>query len=273
MRRRVIALVAALLLAGVGTLVLVNFVRGAEERAVAGEELATVFVVQTPIGQGTPAEEIAGSLVQEQVPVKVRPPDAVTDLAQLAGLVTSVDLLPGEQLIASRFTVAAEVEVDRRDDLPTLRVQVPEGMLEVPIRLTTEQALGGIIDVGDTVAVISSLGIAGGANQTVETENGDTVAVPDSAQEGEARTVTGILLRNALIIQVQADTTPTFATGDDSESVLVPQSNFIVHFALSPQDASRLVFAAQNGDLWLARQTPDDNGESRLVDDSNIFED
>ena len=41
MRRRIIALVAALLLAGVGTFVLIGFVQGAEDRATAGQELVT----------------------------------------------------------------------------------------------------------------------------------------------------------------------------------------------------------------------------------------
>jgi pilus assembly protein CpaB len=276
MRRRVIALVAAVLLAGVGTLVLVRFVQSAEERAVAGQELVDVLQVRADatVPQGTKAEDVAQYIEVVQVPVQARAAGAITGLNEVAELSTAVELVPGEQLIAARFVAAELVEADRREDLPPRRVTVPEGMLEVPVRLDAVSALGGIIDVGDTVAIIASFANYTGSTQGTVTVNDEVVAVPDSAdQTGGGGQATRTLIQNALVIEVQADTAPTFADDASGEVVLAPASNFIVTFALEPNDVERLVFATQYGTLYLAQQTPDDVGETSIVTIENIFRD
>lgn len=276
MKRRVIALVAAVLLAGVGTMVLVQFVQGAEERAVAGQELVNVLQVRADatVPQGTKSEDIAQYVEVVQVPLQARAVGAITDLAEVAELATAVELVPGEQLIGARFVAPAEVEADRREDLPRRRVAVPEGMLEVPVRLDAVSALGGIIDVGDTVAIIASFANYTGGTQGTVTVDDQVVAVPESADgAGGGGQATRTLIENALVIEVQADTAPTFADDASGEVVLAPASNFIVTFALEPNDVERLVFATQYGTLYLAQQTPDDVGETGIVTIENIFRD
>ena len=58
MNRRLIGLVLAILLAAGGTFVLVSYVRGAEDRALAGEQSVEVLVVDRPIAKGTAAASI-----------------------------------------------------------------------------------------------------------------------------------------------------------------------------------------------------------------------
>jgi pilus assembly protein CpaB len=275
MRRRVIALVAAVLLAGVGTMVLVGFVQSAEERAVAGQELVAVLQVRADatVPQATMAEEIAPFIEVVQVPLQARAAGAITDLAEVAGLATAVELVPGEQLIAARFVPAAEVDADRRDDLPPRRVVTPDGMLEVPVRLDAVSALGGIIDVGDRVAIVASFANYTGSTQGTVTVDDQVIAVPDSAEEAGGGQATRILIQNALVIEVQADTAPTFVDDASGEVVLAPASNFIVTFALEPNDVERLVFATQYGTLYLAQQGLDDVGETGIVTIDNIFRD
>ena len=103
MRRRLLAASAALVLALVGTVVLVAYVRGADARALAGVQTVDVLVVAQPVPAGTAAAELAGLVRAEQVPVKAAVPGRVADLADLAGQVATVDLQPGEQLLAARF--------------------------------------------------------------------------------------------------------------------------------------------------------------------------
>jgi len=275
MKRRVIALVAAALLAGVGTMVLVGFVQSAEERAVAGQELVVVLQVrpEATVPQGTMAEEIAPFIEVVQVPRQARAAGAITDLVEVAGLATAVALVPGEQLIAARFVAAAEVDADRRDDLPPRRVVTPAGMLEVPVRLDAVSALGGIIDVGDRVAIVASFANYTGGTQGTVTVDDQVIAVPDSAQQAGRGEATRILIQNALVIEVQADTAPTFVDDASGEVVLAPASNFIVTFALDPDDVERLVFATQYGTLYLAQQSQEDVGETGIVTIENIFRD
>src|SRR5688500_3165858 len=102
MKRKIIGIVAALLLAGIGTAALVVYVESAKDKAVAAEELVDVYVVSKTIRKGTPVGDIRSSVEQSQVPAKVLVDDAVTDLSDLdENLVAAVDLQPGEQLLAS----------------------------------------------------------------------------------------------------------------------------------------------------------------------------
>ncbi len=273
MKRRIIALVAALLLAGAGTFVLVSFVRSAEDRATAGQEMVTVYVIQAEIPKGTEGELVPGFIEAEERPLSTRPANAVTNPASLAGFVAAVDLLVGEVLVDSRWVPPTEADL-RRDDLPDRRVEVPTGHLEIPIRLDTEQALGGIIDAGDTVAIVASFDAftAEEEDTTLVVEDG-VIAIPDSVAEEEPEQVqaTHILIHNALVVEVQAEAVPMF-TAEEGSAVLAPSTGFIITFALEPTDVERLVFAASYGRLWLASQTDDDAGATAIVTIENIFE-
>src|SRR5687768_10792814 len=131
MNRRLTGLAAAGVLALIGTLILVGYVRSAEARALSGEEIVDVLVVSEPVPAGTPATDLSDVVKTEQVPSKVAAQGAIGDLDDVEGLVTTVDLVPGEQLVLDRFGDAV------------VREGVPEGLLEVTIRLDPERALGG----------------------------------------------------------------------------------------------------------------------------------
>jgi Flp pilus assembly protein CpaB len=271
MRRRIIALVAALLLAGVGTFVLIGFVRSAEDRATAGQELVTVYVVATEVELGTHGQDVREFIVAEERPLLTRPANAITDPDSLVGLVANADLFIGEVLVDSRWVPPAEADL-RRDDLPDRRVDVPSGHLEIPIRFATEQALGGIIDAGDTVAVIASFDAYAPPGGDIVEVDGDLIAIPESAEGEGVQEVqaTHILIHNALVVEVQAEANPLFSS-EEGEAVLAPRTGFIITFALEPTDVERIVFAAQYGQLWLASQTVDDTGPTDIVTIDDIF--
>ena len=101
--KRWIGVVAAVVLAALGTLILLQYVNGADERALAGQETITVYVLQQEVPAGTPAEELAETVETLLVPAATQVPGTVASLDQIAGTVAAVDLVPGEQLILSRF--------------------------------------------------------------------------------------------------------------------------------------------------------------------------
>ena len=71
-RQKLIGIIASVLLAAVGTGLLVAYVRSAENRALKGEETVEVLVVSNTIPKGTKAEDITASLRLAQVPVEAR---------------------------------------------------------------------------------------------------------------------------------------------------------------------------------------------------------
>jgi pilus assembly protein CpaB len=143
-RQKLIGIVASILLAAVGTALLVSFVRSAEDRALDGEKTVEVLVVDSTIPKGTKAEDISSRVRLEQVPSKVATKDALSTTVGLAGKVAAVDLLPGEQLVPSRFSTPAEAQ------------GIAPNLLQVTVAMDAVRAIGGQVRKGDSVAVALS---------------------------------------------------------------------------------------------------------------------
>ncbi len=226
---RVMAALFALVIGGAGVAVLVRYVQTSEQRSLAGYELVETYIVDEPIPAGTPAAEIGAQVSIDEVPLVSRPIDAVNDLTQLADLVATVDLVPGEQLLASRF--------DRPDDVRTVfggTTEVPPGFLEVTIQAASERVVGGQVSPGDVVALFGSF----------------------EAFQADDDQVSGLLLRKALVTNVQASTADIFDQADeDGRSRSAPTVELLITVAVSPVDATRIVFASEYGNVWLARDT------------------
>jgi pilus assembly protein CpaB len=216
MHRRITGLAAAAVCALVGTLILVGYVHSAEARALSGEQTVDVLVVTDAIDVGTPADEIAGSVKTTKVPAKVRADGAVTDLDELEGLVATVALVPGEQLVRARFAEST-------------RAGVPEGLLEVTVSLDPERALGGQIAEGDHVAVIASF------------DKDDTD--PASTQ---------MILHKVVVTSVLRDATAAAPTKDDD--TVAPGGKLMVTLAVDAASVDRIVFAAEHGHVWLSAE-------------------
>jgi len=260
--RRAAGVVGAVAIAAIGAFLLIGYVRGAEDRALAGEELVEVLVVDSPIEKGTPAGALSAFTRTERVPRKVQAEGAVFDLTTLEDLVVSTDLIPGEQVVASRF-VAEEV-ITRAQG-----VAAPPGTLEVTVALSPERSLGGAVQPGDTVAVIASFEpfnlntiepseLAPG--EVIDPseiflgttdENGNTsVRTPES---------THLILHGVVVTNVQVEQLPAVADEElpDDTPALAPTGNLLVTLAAPPGDVERIVFTAEHGFIWLAAGEPD----------------
>lgn len=272
MNRRVVGLAVATVLALVGTVALVAFVSNAEARALQGEQLIEVYVVDTPVPAGTPGDQIDDFVTVEQVPVKVRPADAVQDLGVLAGLVAEVDLKPGEQLLAGRF-----VELSAFADRAT-GVQLPDDMVEVTVELPPERAVGGLIEPGQTVAVFASFEPFD-LNSTVIPVDGEPVALPEAVADSiDASTPnsTEVIIRKALITAVQEPGGGGDPSREAENSRLdtSPSGAILVTLAVTPFDAERIIFTKEYGSMWLTaeRETVPETKDS-VKTRGNIYRD
>jgi pilus assembly protein CpaB len=273
MKRRAIGIFAALAMAGFGTFLLVLFVRDAEGRAVAGELRSTVLVVQEPIPAGTPVELIGDSVALEEIPAKVKTDGALEDLSELEGLLTSVELLPGEQVLEARFV--------EPDVLTRTRIEIPDGTLEVTLSLDPARAVGGTLFPGDEVAVFASFDPfeLGGA-PVGETPEGDPLVEIDGIlvpADTKTPNSTHIVLEGVLVTNVQVEELPVVAESVDgapvSRRALAPSGNLLISVALSAEDAERVIFGAEHGQLWFARQTSDiDIRDTQVLTRGRIYE-
>jgi pilus assembly protein CpaB len=248
MNKRLIGMVVSVALAGAGTFALLSYVKGADERALAGEETVEVLVVDSPVAKGTPASEVARSVTSQMVPVKVRAEGSMTSLATMAGTVTAVALVPGEQVVAARFVDPIELAAETV-------VQIPDGLLEVTISLDPQRAVGGQPLPGDLVAVVASF------NDVATDAESETTGVPGAPTPEVATTAaTHILLHKVLVANVQSnDSAPPAQPADITtvQHAAAPGGELLITLALSAPDVERLVFAAEHGRIWLARESAD----------------
>ena len=253
MNRKLIGAVAAVVLAAMGTFVLVSFVRGAEQRALAGERLTQVYVVAQPIQKGTDGQALRQALTVERVPLKVRAAGAINDLSDIDDKVTAVDLLPGEQLVEARFISPEDVSAGQ--------VDVPDGLLETTLSLAPQRAMGGNLKPGDTVALTASFepfDLEG----TID-ENGREIKV-----EAKTGNTSHIILHKVLVTNVQGAPAAPAAEGQQPAgggqgapaAQGAPTNNLLVTVALDAPSVERVHFAAEFGLVYLSAE-PDDAPE------------
>ena len=236
MKSRLLGGIAALLLAITGTVLLVVYVQGADNRALQGLDPVNVLVVKESVPAGTKAEDLNGKVQLESMPQSAVPEGALDKLSEQEGKVTSVALEPGEQLLAARL-------VDPRDLLPGT-VPVPEGLEEVTFLLAPDRILGGRLEAGDKVTVFSSF--------KAEDAMPDNANVP--AEVKGWKQSTGLLFHDVLVTAVQK-AEPDAKSGSSDNAVAMPNGSAYVTVARSDADASKMIYGAEFGTLWLSKQT------------------
>ncbi|MDR6505365.1 RcpC/CpaB family pilus assembly protein [Arthrobacter oryzae] len=238
MKSRLLGGIAALLLAITGTVLLVVYVQGADNRAAQGLEPVNVLVVKESIPAGTKAEDLNNKVQLEAIPQAAVPDGALESLSDYKGKITSVGLEPGEQLLAARL-------VDPRDLLPGT-VPVPDGLEEVTFLLAPERILGGRLEAGDKVTVYTSF--------KSDEEMPANANVP--AEVKGWKQSTGLLFHDVLVTAVQKAAPETEKnSGSTEKGVEMPNGSAFVTVARSDADAAKLVYGAEFGTIWLAKQT------------------
>jgi pilus assembly protein CpaB len=241
-KRRLLAALAALVLATVGAAVLLAYARGADSRALAGVRTVPVLVVTRPVPAGTAGDRLADSVRTELLPAKAAAPGRVRDLTALTGKVATVDLEPGEQLLATRFAAPNQLRAPGT-------VAVPGGDQELSILLEPQRAVGGRLAAGDKVGVYLSEARADGAG------------------------VTHAVLHHVLVTQVQGGTAPASSSGGtQTAAASAPTGSVLVTLAVTAAQAEAVVFGQEHGKLWLSLE-PDDavTSHTQVLDPTNVY--
>ncbi len=242
MNRRAVAIVAAVLLAVLGAVVLISYVNNADQRAMADMEPVTVLVATGPIAEGTPTEALGELVAAENIPAAAVGPGAVTDLAELDGLVAVTTLQPGEQILAGRFADPASIL--RPGEIPA-----PPDLHQVSIPLAAPRVLGGTLTPGATVGVFIS--------------------------KGNPQNETHLVLHKILVLRVQGGITPPSDAESDADpaAAAMPDGGMIVTLAVNARDAETIVFGAEHGTIWLSVEGPEVPQEgTRIVTPGNVYQ-
>jgi pilus assembly protein CpaB len=239
--RRLIAAIAAVLLACVGAVLLVSYVGTADQRAMAGMETVRVLVVQKPVAKGTPAERLTGFVSMKTLPVKAVPPGTLSSLQPIRGRVTTTDLQPGEQLLASRFVDPALL-VDPHE------IKIPKGMQQISLALESQRILGGELQPGATVGVFVSL-----------------------AKDDKRPAQTHLILQKVLVSKVQRAASAQSNEGAGASTGL-PEGSLMVTLAITAPNAEKIVFGAEHGKVWLSLEPANASvAGTRVVTEKSVY--
>lgn len=226
MRRRVLIVLAALMLAALSGTAILLYARGVDQRAVDSRRAVPVLLAERRIPAGTTGAQIRQrKLVREVVmPAGSLPDGTLRSLDRtLDGLALTADLQPDQLLLRGQFTRAGPDSA--------AQAGVPDGELAVSVEVTMAPGVAEKVTAGDHVTVF--------------------VTYPRDA--APSRQKTRILLPEATVISITtgppSDVSPAPA-GSRSTSRAAARS-YPATLAVDQDQAVRLVHATQTGSIYL----------------------
>jgi len=246
MTRRIITIAAAVLLAVLGAVGVLDYVHQADQRAVAGMRAVDAYVAKAQIPSGTSAAAAVreGLLVRQQFPASSVPTDAVRTITPtLSGLVLTSGLASGQMLLSPMLGAS----VQTASALP-----IPAGMVAVTLQFCVQQAVGNYITAGSQIAVFDTF-----ANGTRKSLTG--VACSQGGASGGVQSIqTRMVMSKVLVLAVGEGTatppssTTTAADGPATSSAGTTPSSIFLTLAVSQADAERLIELGEGGSPYLA---------------------
>lgn len=229
MGRRTLLLVAALLVAALGTVAVFLYAQNARTAGDAAQELVTVLVAKTQIDVSTTgaAASANGAFEQAQVRSIDVTPGALSDVTPIANLVATVPIFPGQQIISAQWGTAAA----------TSGLSIPEGGVAISVQLGDPERVAGFVSPGSSVAIIAS----------------------GTGTAGNPAPFTRTLLANVPVIGVGPSTVVSQAQPDENGDGNVEQiPTAILTLGVSQEQAEKIIFAQGNGgQLYFALMNDD----------------
>ncbi|HEX6076965.1 MAG TPA: Flp pilus assembly protein CpaB [Micromonosporaceae bacterium] len=265
MIRRVLAIVIAVVLAVLGTTIVLGYVSYADARAIAGKKAVTVMVAKQRIPAGTSGARIRADGLAEPVrmPAETVPPGTLDQVGQeLDDLVVTSDVQGSQLLLRGMFGDAVK---------STGGLAIPEGKMAVSVQLLSPEQVAGFVRPGATIAIFDTFTMAG--NNRVPSGEGLGRAKSDNH-------ATRVLLPRVEVLAVgtygvegtrtsNGKTTRRASTGSRSDS---GQAAVLVTVAVTQSEAERLVHAVRTGTLYLALVTESTDIEPGAgVDNRSLF--
>lgn len=147
MKKQLILVIAAGVLALIGVAALVQYANNADDRALEGTETVTVLRATQAIAAKTPIADLADKVEAVKLPKAAVVDGALRDLDGLAGTVTTTALVAGDQITDAKLAKPDEVKG------PTA---LPDGLQQLSLPISGARLVGGLVRAGDRVGVITS---------------------------------------------------------------------------------------------------------------------
>jgi pilus assembly protein CpaB len=216
--RRLALLIAAVVIAAVGTSLVFFYVQNADNRAIADQKPVTVLVAKKAIAAGTRVIDAAnaGAFQTKELPASAVAPGALSTVDPVKDFVALGSIFPGQQLISGMFGATAATNAS---------IAIPPGQIAMSFSFGDPQRVAGFVQPGSNVAVFLTSTLQNGIQST------------------------RILLPKVTIIAVGPTTVTPPANPAQANPEALPRA--LLTLALTQQQAEQLVFASGSGTLYL----------------------
>jgi pilus assembly protein CpaB len=230
-RSRSLVVALSFVLATTATLAVFLYVQGVQSSARTGAQEVSVVVSKDDIPAGTQLDDLIaeGGFTKASIPREDLIRGAITSLTQLEGRETSAAILAGEQISTARMRGSST-------QVPGGALGIPPGFHAFTIPLEPARVAGGAIQSGDHVSIFATFDSSGGSKA--------------------ASTVS--LVPDAKVLAVD-----TQMTQEEEEEGQTQVEELLLTLALEPQDGQSLVFALEEGSIWLSLLPPDEEGAAQ----------
>jgi pilus assembly protein CpaB len=236
----------AFLLAVLGTIGVLAYVRQANIRALNGMKAVSVLVAKDGIPSGTTASSALrdGLLAQQRLPASSVPPNALHSIAGLGSLVTSSAMQPGQLLLRLMLVQKAQA---------TAGIAIPLGKMAVTVQLCVPEAVAGNVKAGSSVAVFDTYTKSGGQITAQANCSG-----PHEQQAAPQSVHTQLVLKKVLVLsigQVSAGGLNGAVASVAAAAAGASQNEVLVTMAVDQADAERLIQMTETGLPYLGLLT------------------
>jgi len=221
----------------IGVAAVLIYVKGADQRAIAGQQAVTVLVAtqQVPAGTTAGAALSGGLLSSQKLPAKSVPPDAVRSITPaLQGLVLSSDLPSGQLLLRPILVTAVQAATG---------LAIPPGKVAVTIQMCVQKAVAGYVRAGSQIAIFNTFYSAppGSVSASFSGTNW-----PKAVKSIHTRLVLNDVEVLAVGPASASGSQPATATGAFSQNYAASnQGPIMVTVAVSQVDAERVIELAE----------------------------
>lgn len=236
MARRSVLLIVAVLIALVGTALIVVYVQGIDARATEGQELVEVLVATDTIdvGETVAAAQEGGKFEQKEVRRDDLVDGALSSTGSINDLVATGTIYPGEQLIAKKFGTLGDADT----------LVIPDDKMALSVELTDWERVAGFVNPGNEVAIFAT------AKAPVRiTPTGEEVKLGDW---------TRIVLPRVPVVGVGTTSVTSRTTKtDEGEQVTEEVPRTILTIAVTQEEAEKLIHADRTTEITFALLTED----------------
>ncbi|MGN6695812.1 MAG: Flp pilus assembly protein CpaB [Aquihabitans sp.] len=152
-QRRTLILIAAIAIGALASFLVWNYVGGIQDQAYNDAERVKVYLVKAPIPRGTSGQVAAASIVEESIPKKFKPANAIVSLEDIAGRVAKGDLVANQVVVDDMFVEATDPEAAQSFADNLIKIQNKD-QTTYTMSVDSVRGVNGLIVPGDYVNVM-----------------------------------------------------------------------------------------------------------------------